>query len=82
MTGGSNVMGVQDAALDKLLVAARAPGTMEARKAAYSKLQVQLAKGRICFRWRSRTRSSWSVTRSKDPSCDRSPTRRTDFGMC
>ena len=46
VTGGSNVMGVQDAALDKLLVAARAPGTMEARKTAYSKLQVQLAKGR------------------------------------
>ena len=46
VTGGSNVMGVQDPALDKLLVAARAPGTMEARKAAYSKLQVQLAKGR------------------------------------
>ena len=38
VTGGSNVMGVQDPALDKLLVAARAPGTMEARKAAYSKL--------------------------------------------
>ena len=46
VTGGSNVMGVQDPTLDKLLVAARAPGTMEARKAAYSKLQVQLAKGR------------------------------------
>ena len=27
MTGGSNVVGVQDPALDKLLVAARAPGT-------------------------------------------------------
>ena len=46
VTGGSNVMGVQDAALDKLLVAARAPGTMEARKTAYSKLQKQLATGR------------------------------------
>jgi peptide/nickel transport system substrate-binding protein len=46
VTGGSNVMGVQDPALDELLVAARAPGTFEARKAAYSKLQVQLAKGR------------------------------------
>jgi len=46
VTGGSNVMGVQDAALDTLLVAARAPGKMEARKTAYSKLQTQLAKGR------------------------------------
>ncbi len=46
VTGGSNVMGVQDPALDKLLVAARAPGTMEARRTAYSKLQDQLAKGR------------------------------------
>ena len=41
--GGSNVAGLQDPALDKLLVAARAPGDEAARKAAYSTLQVRLA---------------------------------------
>jgi ABC-type dipeptide transport system, periplasmic component len=46
VTGGPNIIGVQDPTLDKLLVAARAPGTPEARAGAYSKLQVQLAKGR------------------------------------
>jgi len=46
LTGGSNVMGVQDPALDALLVKARAPGTDAARKAAYSDLQKQLAAGR------------------------------------
>lgn len=45
LTGGSNVAGVQDAALDTLLVAARAPGTEEARRTAYVALQAQLAKG-------------------------------------
>ncbi len=44
--GGSNVIGLQDPALDKLLVAARGPGTMAARATAYSALQKQLAKGR------------------------------------
>ena len=46
LTGGSNVIGLQDPALDKLLVAARKPGTVAARAAAYSALQVQLTKGR------------------------------------
>jgi peptide/nickel transport system substrate-binding protein len=46
VTGGSNIIGVQDPTLDKLLVAARAPGTPQARAAAYAKLQAQLAKGR------------------------------------
>lgn len=41
--GGSNVGGLQDPALDKLLAAARKPGTEEARKAAYTALQVRLA---------------------------------------
>jgi peptide/nickel transport system substrate-binding protein len=45
-TGGLNVAGVQDAALDALLVAARKPGPDEARKAAYTALQTQLAAGR------------------------------------
>jgi peptide/nickel transport system substrate-binding protein len=46
LEGGSNVMGVQDPALDVLLEAARAPGTDEERKADYVALQVQLAAGR------------------------------------
>lgn len=46
LTGGSNVIGLQDPALDKLLVAARKPGTAAERAAAYSALQTQLAKGR------------------------------------
>lgn len=46
LTGGSNVMGVQDPALDALLAKARAPGPDTARIKAYSNLQKQLAKGR------------------------------------
>ena len=46
VTGGSNVIGLQDPALDKLLVAARGPGTTRPALAAYSALQKQLAKGR------------------------------------
>jgi peptide/nickel transport system substrate-binding protein len=44
LTGGSNVIGLQDPVLDKLLVAARKPGSAANRTAAYSKLQVELAK--------------------------------------
>ena len=46
LTGGSNIAGLQDRALDELLLKARAPGTTEERKAAYSALQKQLAAGR------------------------------------
>jgi peptide/nickel transport system substrate-binding protein len=46
VTGGSNVIGLQDPALDALLVAARGAGTDAQRAAAYSALQKQLAKGR------------------------------------
>jgi peptide/nickel transport system substrate-binding protein len=46
VTGGSNVIGLQDPALDALLVAARGPGTQADRRTAYSTLQKQLAKGR------------------------------------
>ncbi len=46
LTGGSNVIGVQSAALDTLLEKARAPGSDKVRKAAYSALQKQLASGR------------------------------------
>jgi peptide/nickel transport system substrate-binding protein len=44
-TGGLNIIGLQDAALDAALVAARKPGTMEARKAAFTALQTQLSAG-------------------------------------
>jgi peptide/nickel transport system substrate-binding protein len=46
VTGGSNVIGLQDPALDALLVAARGFGTEEARRAAYANLQKRLATGR------------------------------------
>ena len=46
VTGGSNIIGLQDPTLDGLLVAARGPGTEAVRKAAYAKLQKQLAAGR------------------------------------
>jgi len=42
-TIGSNIGGLQDADLDALLEAARGSGDLEARKAAYSALQVRLA---------------------------------------
>jgi peptide/nickel transport system substrate-binding protein len=45
-TGGSNIAGVQDPALDKLLTKARAPGSPEERKAAYSALEKRLGTGR------------------------------------
>jgi len=46
VSGGSNVAGLQDPALDALLVAARSPGTTDQRRAAYRALQVRLAKGK------------------------------------
>ena len=45
-TGGSNVAGVQDPALDKLLTKARAPGSQADREAAYSALEKALGTGR------------------------------------
>jgi peptide/nickel transport system substrate-binding protein len=47
LTGGSNVSGVQDERLDRLLVKARAPGSEAARAAAYTALQEHLATGRF-----------------------------------
>jgi peptide/nickel transport system substrate-binding protein len=41
-TGGSNIVGLQDPDLDKLLVAARTPVDVDARAAAYSELQKRL----------------------------------------
>jgi peptide/nickel transport system substrate-binding protein len=43
IAGGPNVSGVQDPILDAKLVAARQPGTDEARKAAYADLQTYLS---------------------------------------
>jgi len=42
-TGGSNISGLQDPDLDKLLVAARTPVDVDERSAAYSDLQKRLA---------------------------------------
>ena len=46
VSGGSNVIGLQDATLDRLLVEAREPGTEAERKEAYRALQEHLTKGR------------------------------------
>jgi peptide/nickel transport system substrate-binding protein len=45
LTGGSNIIGLQDPELDRLLLAARKPASGADRIAAYAALQVQLAKG-------------------------------------
>ena len=45
LTGGSNIIGLQDPELDRLLLAARKPASSADRVAAYAALQVQLAKG-------------------------------------
>jgi peptide/nickel transport system substrate-binding protein len=45
LTGGSNIIGLQDPELDRLLLAARKPAPMADRNAAYAALQVHLAKG-------------------------------------
>ncbi len=42
VSGGANLTGIQDSALDALLVAARSPRTLAARKVAFSKLQAAL----------------------------------------
>jgi ABC-type transport system substrate-binding protein len=44
-TGGANVSGLQDQALDKLLTAARAPTSDAARRVAYSALEKALSAG-------------------------------------
>jgi peptide/nickel transport system substrate-binding protein len=43
--GASNIIGLQDPTLDALLVAARQPGSLAERMAAYAALQKQLVKG-------------------------------------
>jgi peptide/nickel transport system substrate-binding protein len=44
-TGGANVIGLQDPALDELLTKARAPGAEAVRKTAYGALQTRLSGG-------------------------------------
>ena len=72
-TGGSNVIGLQDQALDKLLAAARGPGT---RRGPDGRLRgprgSSWQRAGTCSRWPSRTSRSWSATRSKDRSSGRS----------
>ena len=46
VTGGSNIIGLQDPALDTLLVAARGPGTGRGPEGRYSRLQKALAADR------------------------------------
>ena len=46
LSGGSNVVGVQDPTLDRLLATARAPGTEADRREAYTKLQEHLTQAK------------------------------------
>ncbi len=82
VTGGSNVIGLQDPALDALLVAARGPGTEELVEPCMRPSRNSSRRVATCCRWRSPTRLSWSMTRSSDRPSGRSPTRLIDFGMC
>ena len=68
LTGGSNIAGVQDPALDKLLARPAQPGTEAERKAAYCALQKQLGEGSIPAPTGLRDEAWWSATRSRDPS--------------
>ena len=75
--------GVQDPALDKLLVAARDAGHAgRPRGGVLGPPEARSRRADTCSRSPSRTSPSWSATRSTDPLRGRSPTRRTDFGMC
>ena len=68
VTGGSNVIGLQDPALDDLLVAARGPG--HARRSARPPIRPSRSSSRraaTCSRWPSPTSRSWSATRSSGP---------------
>ena len=82
LTGGSNVMGVQDPALDALLVKARAPGTDAARMAAYSALQKQLATGRYLLPLAFADEVVVAHDTLEGPLCARLRTPRIDSGMC
>ena len=83
VTGGSNVIGLQDPALDKLL--AGRPRARHARPSGRPPIRPSRSSWRradTCSRWPSRTSRSWSATRSRDRPSARSPTRLIDFGMC
>ena len=67
VTGGSNVIGLQDPALDKLLVAARGPGTDgRSRRPPTRPSSSSSAKGRYLLPLAFADESSWSATRSPD----------------
>ena len=83
VTGGSNVIGLQDPALDKLLVAARGPGTMTAREGRLFGPPEAAGEGSLPAPAGLRGRVDRGPRRrSADRSSGRSPTRLIDFGMC
>ncbi len=68
VTGGSNVIGLQDPALDKLLVAARGPGTDDGpRTPPIRPSRSSSRRVATCSRWPSRTSRSWSATTLTGP---------------
>jgi hypothetical protein len=82
VTGGSNVIGLQDPKLDKLLEAARAPATDAGPRGRLPRLADAAGQGPIFLPLVFADEVVWPVTRSRDRSSARSPTPRIDFGMC
>ena len=80
--GGSNVIGLQDAVLDELLVAARGRSPTPTGRRPTRRSRSGSSRRSTCSRWPSPTSRSWSTTRSRDRPSGRSPTRLTDSGMC
>ena len=80
-TGGSNIIGLQDPALDKLLVAAREPGHRRpSARPPIRPSEAARARAATCSRWPSPTSPSWSATRSRERPSDRSRIRLTILG--
>ena len=83
LTGGSNVIGLQDPALDKLLVAARKPGSAADRTAAYAALQDAAGEGQYLLPLAFADESIVVRDTVAGPAAPagRRP-GRIDFGMC
>ncbi len=81
-TGGSNIIGVQDSPSTSSSPRPASPGPRRSGSPPIRRSRWRSGRVASCFRWPSRTRSWCSATRSKDPSSDRSPIGRSDFGMC
>ena len=82
VTGGSNVIGLQDPQLDALLVAARGPAPITPAASPIRHSSSSSQRAATSFRWLSLTIRSSSATGSWDRPSGRCRIRLTDFGMC